>query len=141
MRLGSFECALGVVGFVHVLSVHSAVGRRVHLGSLGGCRLIDSGAPCVSPGSIGRALGVAEFIPMHCVPLAAPLVSSGSLGSFRRALCVVRFRLCHSRAHCKSSRLFGRALRFVGFIRARVVVVGFILVRWVHPRALWMSSG
>ena len=147
MRLGSFESALGVVGFVHVRSVHSAVGRRVHLGSLGGCRWIDSGAPCISSGSFrfnrartgrrrvhsdtlcsfGRTLGVVGFVGFIRASPVCCWVRSVSFVSFARPLQVVSFIFLDS---------FGRALRFVGFIRARVGVVGFILVRWVHRRAL-----
>ena len=88
--LGSFEFALGVVGFIRGCWVHS-------------------GAPFVNPGwlvSFGCALGSlcisgvvgvrpCVIIRFSCMLRGGHWVHPGSLGSFPRALGVVGFFRCH----------------------------------------------
>ena len=108
-------------------------GRRIHSGSFdsflrakwvvwlisarSGDRCVHSGAPLLSSGSFG-------FVGFIRSRPGGRRAHSVSLGSFKRALGVVRYIRVHS----------GSFERVVG-------VVGFIRVRWVHSGAPLGSSG
>ena len=147
--LGSFQRAMGVVGFFRVHWVHSGVpwGSSSSFRFIGficsapGCRWVHSGATCVSIGSFGPRLGMVGFI---CVRWVHSGESLGSLCSFVCALGADEFiwaRPWGRRVHFGS---FQRALAVVcSFVRA-LVVVGFIRVRNILSGALlgsWCAFG
>ena len=123
--LGSLGFAFGVHAFIQgcwVLS-GSCLGSLCSSGVVGftRVRLVHSGAPRWSLGSVGFALGVVGFIRV-------------SLGSLRFALRIVGFTRIRSWGHWVDSRSLGS----LGFT---LWVVGFIRGRWVHSGAPCGSLG
>ena len=118
-----------------------------------GCRTVHSVEPWWSLGSFGAPWGSSGsfgFVGFILVRHGGGWVHSGSLGSFSRALVVVRFirvRCIYSGARCGSSCSF----RFVAFSLAHgrvnsssfwhiLGVVGFIRLTCVHSGVTWIHS-
>ena len=129
--LGPFPCALGVVGFVPVRSVHS----RAPCGSSGSFGYVRSipVRPRVRPGAFRafpHVLVVAGVVWVRLVHSSAPWGSFGCVRSIPvspgdRSVRSVRFRVPWGS--------FG----FVWSIHLRLGLLGFVLEHSVHSRAPW----
>ena len=158
--------AFGVVGFIRFIRVrpedcrvHSCsfrLGcRRVHLGSfrrvavstvsfgfIGFTRARPSGRRGLSGtlGSLGLALGSSGTFGFFRACIGGHLFPLGAFGSFRRTLGIVRCIRVHSGTPWVLSILFV----FVWLNQARLWIVAFIWVRWVHSGTslgCWLHSG
>ena len=125
---GSFRRAPGIVGFIRDRLVLSGAPR----GSSGSLARVHSGSPRVSLGSLGGTKGVVWLIgACH----GGNWVNSGSFGSFAFA-CFIWSRSGVSRVHSWLIRAHpgGHGVHWgsLGSLWRATVVVGFILVRFVH---------